>query len=164
MQYVLPFRVGSVSIDALRYFDHPIACSFRIYPCCQIKDPPSPSPTARYFRTAAIPLPRAKVIPCAAQVRRGAVLVMASIPVTSFSAAKIREHVKSKQNQEETSNGHKLFRYNLFGLDQVLPNYNSKLMNSIWGQYNLYASHAFQKNSEGSAHLGAGLFGLPQEK
>jgi len=35
-------------------------------------------------------------------------------------------------------------------VNKVLTNYNSKLMNSIWGQYNLYASHAFQKNSEGS--------------
>ncbi|OQR67824.1 hypothetical protein BIW11_04689 [Tropilaelaps mercedesae] len=29
-----------------------------------------------------------------------------------------------------------------------LARYNGKLMNSIWGLYNMYASHTFQKNIE----------------
>ncbi|KFM72631.1 hypothetical protein X975_00334, partial [Stegodyphus mimosarum] len=89
---------------------------------------------------------------------------MASIPVTSFSASKIHDHVKSRDKFDGTSDGEtpgKVFRYNLFGMDNVLPNYNSKLMNSIWGQYNLYASHAFQKNNEGS-YSGSAFLGIPQ--
>lgn len=42
------------------------------------------------------------------------------------------------------------FLFELLEIDKMLPKYNGKLMNSIWGQYNLYAAHAFQKNSEGS--------------
>jgi len=82
-----------------------------------------------------------------------AVLSMASIPVTSFSASKIHDHIKAKHKHDESPNEEEyanVFRHNAFEVNKVLTNYNSKLMNSIWGQYNLYASHAFQKNSEGS--------------
>ncbi|CAL1288730.1 unnamed protein product [Larinioides sclopetarius] len=49
------------------------------------------------------------------------------------------------------------------GVEKMLQNYNNKLMNSIWGQYNLYAAHAFQKNNEG-AHPIADIFNIPQVK
>lgn len=43
---------------------------------------------------------------------------MASIPVTSFSASKIHDHVKAKQKYDEFPNGEqnaKMFRHNSFG-------------------------------------------------
>jgi len=97
-----------------------------------------------------------------------AVLSMASIPVACYSASKVHDHVKAKYNYDESYHGQekrKPFRHNTFEIDKVLPNYNSKLMNSIWGQYNLYASHAFQKNSEGSVGVKAvDFFHFPQVK
>lgn len=69
-------------------------------------------------------------------------------------------HYTEENSGEPTS---KIFRQNILGIDQVLTNYNSKLMNSIWGQYNLYAAHAFQKNNEG-AYSGFDFLNVPQIK
>lgn len=90
---------------------------------------------------------------------------MASIPVTSYSATKVHDHVKKQQqrgDKRKADPGSTNFRTETFDVNHVPPNYNSKLMNSIWGMYNLYASHAFQKNSEGVK--AAADFALPQAK
>lgn len=97
---------------------------------------------------------------------------MASVPCTAFSAAKIHEAMKKEKQQQkqqqfmeedifpkenETLQPSKPF------VDILTPhNYNSKLMNSIWGLYNRYAPHAFQKNSEGS--LAVSELSNPQAK
>lgn len=42
-------------------------------------------------------------------------------------------------------------RFGLISASASLPplaRYNGKLMNSIWGLYNMYGPHAFQKNTE----------------
>ncbi|XP_067145370.1 uncharacterized protein [Centruroides vittatus] len=84
---------------------------------------------------------------------------MASIPCTSFSAAKIHENMKKEKQQQKPqfmgensfSKGNELPPTSKSFLEILTPhNYNSKLMNSIWGLYNRYAPDAFQKNSEGS--------------
>jgi len=49
------------------------------------------------------------------------------------------------------------------------PKYNGKLMNSIWGMYNMYAPPSFQKNSESGSGpnaagtKAAGIFGWRRE-
>jgi hypothetical protein len=49
------------------------------------------------------------------------------------------------------------------------PKYNGKLMNSIWGMYNMYAPPSFQKNNEGGCRpaaagtKAAGVFGWRRE-
>ncbi|GIY41299.1 uncharacterized protein CDAR_303991 [Caerostris darwini] len=109
-------------------------------------------------------VPPAKLL--STQRKNNAEAAMASIPVAAYSASKIHEHVKAKQKFEETQQGDatsKMFHQNIFGIEKMLQNYNNKLMNSIWGQYNLYAAHAFQKNNEGS-HLAADIFSIPQVK
>jgi len=91
---------------------------------------------------------------------------MASIPFASYSAAKIHKNVKDQFEYDGDTSGqstNKMFHQNILGIDKVLTNYNSKLMNSIWGQYNLYAAHAFQKNNEGSCS-GINFLNVPQVK
>lgn len=88
---------------------------------------------------------------------------MASVPCTSFSAAKIHENIKKEKQQQHHNQkpqfmgegslpkGNELPPTSKPFLEILTPhNYNSKLMNSIWGLYNRYAPDAFQKNSEGS--------------
>ncbi|GFV35196.1 transposable element Tcb1 transposase [Trichonephila clavipes] len=113
-----------------------------------------------------IACPRDKLLFSGWQSILEAVLAMASIPITSFSAPKIHEHVKARQKFDESFDGDenaRMFHQNVFGIEKMLQNYNNKLMNSIWGQYNLYAAHAFQKNNEGS-HPIADIFNIPQVK
>ncbi|GFS32528.1 uncharacterized protein NPIL_511441 [Nephila pilipes] len=118
------------------------------------------------MKSSAILFPPAKLISPEWETTREAVIEMASIPVVSFSASKINEHVKAKQKFDEAQDGAantRMFHQNVFGIEKMLQNYNNKLMNSIWGQYNLYAAHAFQKNNEGS-HPVADIFSIPQVK
>ncbi|CAL1288729.1 unnamed protein product [Larinioides sclopetarius] len=116
--------------------------------------------------TFEIPIPPAKLISTERKITVEAVIPMASIPFASYSASKIHDHVRAKQKFDESQYGEsdtKIFHHNAFGVEKMLQNYNNKLMNSIWGQYNLYAAHAFQKNNEG-AHPIADIFNIPQVK
>ncbi|GFQ77745.1 uncharacterized protein TNCT_420271 [Trichonephila clavata] len=120
----------------------------------------------RQYRLESIAFPPAKLLFSEWKSILEAVLAMASIPVASFSAPKIHEHVKARQKFDESFVGDansRMFHQNVFGIEKMLQNYNNKLMNSIWGQYNLYAAHAFQKNNEGT-HPIADIFNVPQVK
>nr|XP_054929678.1 uncharacterized protein LOC126537099 isoform X1 [Dermacentor andersoni]XP_054929679.1 uncharacterized protein LOC126537099 isoform X1 [Dermacentor andersoni] len=77
---------------------------------------------------------------------RGAVVktAMASIPYTMHSAVNLHK----KLTEEQTKNLGVIFEPPTSTVETTLPKYNPKLMNSIWGLYNRYAPHSFQKNCE----------------
>lgn len=62
---------------------------------------------------------------------------MATIPSSTFTASKVHQSIVN-----ERPGGH------VDQSEQLPLQYNSKLMNSIWGLYNRYAPPAFQKNNE----------------
>ncbi|XP_076338799.1 uncharacterized protein LOC143240365 [Tachypleus tridentatus] len=105
---------------------------------------------------------------------------MAAIPYAAHTAKKVHENLKKQKHVEtdNTKNGREKERGQFQGimggvsvghtdLRNVLsftpPKYNSKMMDSIWGLYNRYAPHAFQKNSEGSL-VGQEVTATPQAK
>ncbi|KAK0087066.1 hypothetical protein PV325_001794 [Microctonus aethiopoides] len=81
---------------------------------------------------------------------------MAAVPQGAFAVRKIREmneqeflqmdfHIK---NGNEKNYRHGSFKKNLTEEREPTPlKYNSKLMNSIWGEYNRYSVHNFKKNT-----------------
>lgn len=69
---------------------------------------------------------------------------MASIPYTMHSAVNLHK----KLTEEQTKNVGVIFEPPTSTVETTLPKYNPKLMNSIWGLYNRYAPHSFQKNCE----------------
>ncbi|XP_064482370.1 uncharacterized protein LOC135395090 [Ornithodoros turicata] len=66
--------------------------------------------------------------------------VMASVPYTIHSAVCLHQNLK--RNEQDNSVAP------INTQEATLPRYNPKLMNSIWGLYNRYAPHSFQKNCE----------------
>jgi hypothetical protein len=74
---------------------------------------------------------------------------MASIRCTTFSAKKIHDSMYREEGTGTKRDSSPLSEM------MKIPHarYNSKLMNSIWGLYNQYAPHAFQKNQELSSLL-----------
>ncbi|KAH7952706.1 hypothetical protein HPB49_000434 [Dermacentor silvarum] len=69
---------------------------------------------------------------------------MASIPYTMHTAMNLHK----KATEEQTKNLGVIFEPPTSTVETTLPKYNPKLMNSIWGLYNRYAPHSFQKNCE----------------
>ncbi|KAK0179729.1 hypothetical protein PV327_005452 [Microctonus hyperodae] len=81
---------------------------------------------------------------------------MAAVPQGAFAVRKIREmnereflqmdfHIK---NGNEKTYRRGSFKKNLTEEREPTPlKYNSKLMNSIWGEYNRYSVHNFKKNT-----------------
>lgn len=58
----------------------------------------------------------------------------AAIPSSTFTASKVHQSLIEDREARVKA--------------ETAPQYNSKLMNSIWGLYNRYAPSAFQKNVE----------------
>lgn len=87
---------------------------------------------------------------------------MAAIPQGAFAVCKVRLNQnrgsstseKGKEKCYDNIYNAKLF---IRGIAELTPlQYNSKLMNSIWGLYNRYSVHNFKKNTDGdSAFLAA---------
>ncbi|XP_077519638.1 uncharacterized protein LOC144129394 [Amblyomma americanum] len=69
---------------------------------------------------------------------------MASIPYTMHSTMDLHK----KLTDEQSKNVGVLYEPPTSTVKTTLPKYNPKLMNSIWGLYNRYAPHSFQKNCE----------------
>ena len=72
-------------------------------------------------------------------------IFMAAIPSSMFMASKVHQSLLEEREGDKCSFG-----------QQELPHYNDKLMNSIWGLYNRYAPHAFQKNNEPERDMAPG--------
>lgn len=62
---------------------------------------------------------------------------MAAIPCSMFTASKVHESLLDERAGGRTA-----------PCERIPHQYNSKLMNSIWGLYNQHAPPAFQKNNE----------------
>nr|XP_054929681.1 uncharacterized protein LOC126537099 isoform X3 [Dermacentor andersoni] len=93
---------------------------------------------------------------------RGAVVktAMASIPYTMHSAVNLHK----KLTEEQTKNLGVIFEPPTSTVETTLPKYNPKLMNSIWGLYNRYAPHSFQKNCEIPSCSVPGIVGAQDNK
>ncbi|XP_011633403.1 uncharacterized protein LOC105424717 [Pogonomyrmex barbatus] len=85
---------------------------------------------------------------------------MSAVPQGAFAAIKVRENMDKKnaastsamktENKEDTEKK-RFISYPKTpqeGWELTLLKYNSKLMNSIWGQYNRYSVHNFKKNTD----------------
>lgn len=70
---------------------------------------------------------------------------MASIPYTMHSAMHLHRKMTEEQHPKEVN---MVFEPPTSTVETSLAKYNPKLMNSIWGLYNRYAPHSFQKNCE----------------
>lgn len=79
---------------------------------------------------------------------------MASIPQGAFAAQKVRQSLSKVDDNGGTYSkmkDEKRYQKVLFppaGGEQSPLKYNSKLMNSIWGQYNRYSVHNLKKNAD----------------
>lgn len=78
---------------------------------------------------------------------------MATIPQGAFAACKVRnnnERAVSMREEKDRPGKESVFnsRPLLEGWELTPLKYNSKLMNSIWGQYNRYSVHNFKKNTD----------------
>ncbi|KAL6260741.1 hypothetical protein P5V15_008264 [Pogonomyrmex californicus] len=81
---------------------------------------------------------------------------MSAVPQGAFAAIKVRENMDKKkavsamktENKEDTKRFHPYPKTPQEGWELTLLKYNSKLMNSIWGQYNRYSVHNFKKNTD----------------
>ncbi|XP_040076973.1 uncharacterized protein LOC8032119 isoform X1 [Ixodes scapularis] len=69
---------------------------------------------------------------------------MSSIPYTMHSAVQLHRRLAEDQPKDVNV----IFEPPTSTVETTLAKYNPKLMNSIWGLYNRYAPHSFQKNCE----------------
>uniref|UniRef100_A0A1B6H4B7 Uncharacterized protein n=1 Tax=Cuerna arida TaxID=1464854 RepID=A0A1B6H4B7_9HEMI len=79
-------------------------------------------------------------------------LIMSSIPQGAFAAFKVRQTIDDKpagfQRHKEDKQGMPYPPVNKKLVEQSPLKYNSKMMNSIWGQYNRYSVHNMKKNTD----------------
>jgi len=68
---------------------------------------------------------------------------MASIPMGAFASMKVRDQQKQQQEEKNSYYGMnlKMSANNMEAHEHPPAKYNSKLMNSIWGQYNRFSVH-----------------------
>uniref|UniRef100_A0A1B6LCF1 Uncharacterized protein n=1 Tax=Graphocephala atropunctata TaxID=36148 RepID=A0A1B6LCF1_9HEMI len=80
-------------------------------------------------------------------------LIMSSIPQGAFAAFKVRQGMVIEkpigfEKYKEEKQGIHYPPVNSKLVDQSPLKYNSKMMNSIWGQYNRYSVHNMKKNTD----------------
>ncbi|CAF4879466.1 unnamed protein product [Pieris macdunnoughi] len=81
--------------------------------------------------------------------------LMASIPPSAFSAARIRETQRDMKVSNIKKGGGEPTKFYHTKLMELTPlKYNSKLMNSIWGFYNRYSPHNVKKINDASTFNG----------
>jgi len=76
---------------------------------------------------------------------------MATVPQGMFAAQKMRAHLERvNEDRSSDSNSNSAgYSFKDFKLLEHLPlQYNSKLMNSIWGQYNRYSVHNVKQHTD----------------